>query len=154
MAHLRRLGRRPLKHYQSTAKQLEVLAIAQLATAEDDDDELLGLALAGLAADYRWKSRSKKYGMRGEYNQPKSKDFFDILLGQASERQFKAWFRESNGGSFSLLKWQAGVFLGVLALLMAVISDWKTNQQRTGSHIGVARSFMQYVSALFLNTVE
>lgn len=61
---------------------------------------------------------------------------------------------ESNRGSFSLLKWWAGVFLGVLALLKAVISDLKTNQQRTGSHIGVARSFMQYVSALFHNTVE
>lgn len=76
----------------SAAKQLEVLAIAQLTTAEDDDNELLSLALAGLAADYRQKSRSEKYGMCGEYNQPKSKNFFDILLGQASERQFKTWF--------------------------------------------------------------
>jgi hypothetical protein len=80
MARLRRLGRRPPKHYQPAAKQLEILAIAQLAIAEDNDDELLGLALAGHAADSRRKSRSKKYGMRGEYNQLKSKDFFDILL--------------------------------------------------------------------------
>lgn len=92
MARLWHLRCWPLKYYQSTAKQLEVLAIAQLTTAEDDDNELLSLALAGLAADYRQKSRSEKYGMCGEYNQPKSKNFFDILLGQASERQFKTWF--------------------------------------------------------------
>ncbi|KAG2112864.1 hypothetical protein DEU56DRAFT_762002 [Suillus clintonianus] len=86
MARLRRLGRKSLKYHQSAAQQLEVLAIAQLATAED----------AALAADHRRKSRSKKYGIRGEYNQPKSEDFFNILLGQASERQFKAWFRTCN----------------------------------------------------------
>ncbi|KAG2132032.1 hypothetical protein DEU56DRAFT_757387 [Suillus clintonianus] len=96
MARLRRLGRKSLKYHQSAAQQLEVLAIAQLATAEDGDDEILGLTLAALAADHRRKSRSKKYGIRGEYNQPKSEDFFNILLGQASERQFKAWFRTCN----------------------------------------------------------
>ncbi|KAG1896918.1 uncharacterized protein F5891DRAFT_1245376 [Suillus fuscotomentosus] len=105
MAHLRCLGRKPLKHHQSTAKQLEFLAIAQLAAAEDDNDELLGLALAALAADHRWKSLSKKYGIHGEYNQPKSKDFFDILLGHSSERQFKAWFTASPSASSFRSAW-------------------------------------------------
>jgi hypothetical protein len=92
MARLQRLGHWPLKYYQSAAKHLEILAIVQLATAEDLDDEIFGYSLAHLAADYRRKSRSKRYGMRREYKQPKSKDFFHILLGCTSERQFKAWF--------------------------------------------------------------
>ncbi|KAG1784675.1 uncharacterized protein HD556DRAFT_1314889 [Suillus plorans] len=41
MARLQHLGHKPLKHHQFTAKQLEFLAIVQLAAAEDDDDELL-----------------------------------------------------------------------------------------------------------------
>ncbi|KAG2364370.1 GMC oxidoreductase-domain-containing protein [Suillus spraguei] len=57
MACLRRFERQPLKHYQSISKQLGVFVIAQLAAAENDDDKLLGLALAALGANHRQKSQ-------------------------------------------------------------------------------------------------
>jgi hypothetical protein len=34
-----------------------------------------------------------RYGIRGAYTEPKSKDFFDLLLYQFSEWWFKVWLR-------------------------------------------------------------
>lgn len=82
-----RLAKKPRK--QTT---LETLAILLFSTIEDDDDELVAIALAAIALEDRNK-RSAKYGPRGIYDREKSKDFFDLIIYNYTERQFKRWLR-------------------------------------------------------------
>ena len=74
----------------------ELLAVLLLTDADDDDDETDALAFAQLVLAMKkqsFLSGGGRYGMRGEYREPKSKDFFDLLMYQFSERWFKAWLR-------------------------------------------------------------
>lgn len=68
-----RLGRPPTRHatrYKKTvASDLEALATFLIATSENNDEELVTLAMAAATIDEaRQNARSKKYGLRGPYN--------------------------------------------------------------------------------------
>jgi hypothetical protein len=79
---------------KSAISELEAFAAFLLATAEDDDEELIAICTATFALEQRraWRF-NKRYGRRGPYNRPKSEDFFRILLYESTNRIFKAWFR-------------------------------------------------------------
>ncbi|OAX32467.1 hypothetical protein K503DRAFT_787177 [Rhizopogon vinicolor AM-OR11-026] len=76
MARLRRTGKHSSFVHAQRAVELEALAIAQLAAAECENDEFLGLAIAVLAVEEKKRARSKKYGRRVAYNQQKSEEFW------------------------------------------------------------------------------
>jgi len=87
-----------LKNKETTVEcptALEILGIIMLADAEDDDEELVALLFLRLAFTEQRdrKARSGKYGRRGPYKSRKSKDFFDLMLNDFSDRWFKSWFR-------------------------------------------------------------
>lgn len=92
-----RRGRPPTRYttcYKKVvASDLEVLATFLIATAENSDEEAIALAMAAAAIEARQNVHSKKYGIRGLYNQKKSEEFTDILLFQSSARSFQSWFR-------------------------------------------------------------
>jgi hypothetical protein len=82
------------RQMKSAISELETFAAFLLATAEDDDEELIAIATATFTLEQRCARRFNKcYGRRSPYNQPKSEDFFRILPHEASNRIFKAWFR-------------------------------------------------------------
>jgi hypothetical protein len=79
---------------KSSFSAIKVFAIFLLADAEEQDEELIAIAVASMACEQRCAHRfNKHYGRRGPYNQRKSEDFFRIILNVASDRTFKAWFR-------------------------------------------------------------
>ena len=96
MAHTRHIGvQTGTSRYQQQKKSLEnlqLLAVLLLTDADDDDDETDALAFAQLVLAMKKQSFLRgggRYGMRGEYREPKSKDFFDLLMYQFSEQWFK-----------------------------------------------------------------
>jgi hypothetical protein len=88
-----RRGRPSTRNRKTVASDLEALSAFLLATADNNDEEMIALAMAAAAIEARQNARSKKYGVRGAYNQKKSSDFSDILLYQSSSRSFQSWFR-------------------------------------------------------------
>lgn len=87
--------RRPqgLSWRKARAKNLQALAVILLAAADDAEDEMIALMVARMAQKAKQEARSKKYGMRGPYDEAKVDEFFENLLTRTSERKFKAWFR-------------------------------------------------------------
>lgn len=56
-------------HYKKTiASDLEALATFLIATAEDNNEELIALAMAAAAIKARQNAQSKKHGLWGLYN--------------------------------------------------------------------------------------
>jgi hypothetical protein len=62
--------------YKCRFSRCDALSFAQLVVAAKQQMQLSG---------------GGRYGIRGAYTEPKSKDFFDLLLYQFSEWWFKAW---------------------------------------------------------------
>ena len=93
------MDRKPCQHHRrqepslSFAKALEAVAILLLADANDDDEEIMAMAIGGLACAARREERCGRWGHRGSYVREKSKDFFNVMLYGFSERWFKAWLR-------------------------------------------------------------
>jgi hypothetical protein len=88
---------RPRRRERHTHPLL-VLAIHLLATAEEPDDYITVIAVARIAyarirQEGSEQQKTGRYGPRGPYNRVKSTDFFDLLLYQFTERQFKNWLR-------------------------------------------------------------
>lgn len=79
------------------ANDFEALAILLLSEAEDEEDELNALLVGHLAfkmtCDARRMPENGRFGIRGPYNRDKATDFFDLLLGRFTDREFKAWLR-------------------------------------------------------------
>lgn len=76
-----------------TAKFFKKLSIVLLADADSDIEELLGLQVGKMALDAAKTPPNGRYGRRGFYDNPKSKDFFDLMLDGFSTRWFRAWMR-------------------------------------------------------------
>ena len=70
------------------ASDLEALATFLIATAEDNNKELIAFAMAAAAIKTRQNAQSKKHGLRGLYNQKKLDNFTNILLHQLFTRSF------------------------------------------------------------------
>ncbi|TBU62407.1 hypothetical protein BD310DRAFT_48728 [Dichomitus squalens] len=83
------------RHSKATnlSSHLRTAAILLLADARDDMERFTALSVARLAFRHREKERSRKFGVRGPYNQVKSEDFFEIILRLSSIRWFKSWLR-------------------------------------------------------------
>lgn len=84
------------KQLKESINNLQLLAVLLLTDADDDEDESDALAFAQLVVAAKQQmllSGGRQYGTRGAYKEPKSKDFFDLLLYQFSECTFKAWLR-------------------------------------------------------------
>ena len=79
--------------YPSVSKALETVAILLLTDADDEEEELMALAVAHLALQARKHAGAGKFGPRGAYLRQKSKDFFQLLMHGFSDRWFKAWLR-------------------------------------------------------------
>ena len=77
---------------KASVHPLESLAVFMIATAEDEEDYCTGLLMAQLSLSQRRKN-SGRFGPRGLYDRVKSTDFFDLLLHQFSDHQFKNWLR-------------------------------------------------------------
>ena len=91
-----RTGTSRYQQHKESLENLRLLAVLLLTDADDDDEETDALAFAQLVLAMKKQSFFRgggRYGMRGEYREPKSKDFFDLLMYQFSERWFKAWLR-------------------------------------------------------------
>ena len=94
----RRIRQWKLAQLREGLEVLEDLALLMLLDAQDPDEELCAVAVAGLAIDEAerieaYAERSGKYGPREPYNRPKSNDFFELLLYQFPERHFRTWLR-------------------------------------------------------------
>jgi hypothetical protein len=91
----RRHADRQKKRKEKGIPTLDIMAILMLADADDDEEEVVALTFLKLALDDK-RERERhgtRYGRRGLYNRQKSKDFFDLMLYQYSDRWFKAWLR-------------------------------------------------------------
>ena len=101
MARTRMVGKRSTatsryKQLKESINNLQLLAVFLLTDADDDEEESDALAFAQLVIALKQQTLvggGGRYGVRGAYKEPKSKDFFDLLLYQFSERWFKAWLR-------------------------------------------------------------
>lgn len=75
-------------------KNIEAIAAYMMATAEDEDEELIAVAVALLARGHLKKAKkSGKFGPRGPYDRAKSEDFFQLVLESFTSRQFKEFMR-------------------------------------------------------------
>lgn len=75
-------------------KNIKALAVYIMATAADEDEELIAILVALLALQLRKKAKkSGKYGPRGPYDRAKSQDFFQLVLEAFTDRQFKEFMR-------------------------------------------------------------
>jgi len=84
------------KARKDSLHDLEALAVLMLADAEDDEELLVALTVAQIVADDMRMLRvigGGRYGPRGFYDRQKSKDIFDLLLYNYTDRWFKTWLR-------------------------------------------------------------
>lgn len=92
----RRSASEQYKDRKSALPDLEALAILLLADAQTDYEELVALSVAQIvmqeAHDLKGMNGGR-YGTRGSYDRKKSKDFFNLLMYEFSDRWFKAWMR-------------------------------------------------------------
>ena len=92
----RRSASEQYKDRKSTLPNLEALAILLLADMQTDYEELVALSLAQIimqeAHDLKGMNGGH-YGTQGSYDRKKSKDFFNLLMYEFSDRWFKARMR-------------------------------------------------------------
>jgi hypothetical protein len=85
---------RTLASKHNEADLLELLAVINLADADDENDEDFSLWLLHIAGQIRIDADGHRSGRRGRYHKyNKMPDFFDMILFRSSSRVFKAWMR-------------------------------------------------------------
>lgn len=80
-------------HRHQHNRPLETVALLLMCAAETDHERIAAISMALLALKEKKKGRNGRYGLRGPYNAPKSKDFFDLLFNEFSDQWFKSWIR-------------------------------------------------------------